>query len=91
VEEAHGVGQRVLDEHALRVARDHRGGAPAVVRQEDRRLLVAQVLNEHLAEGMVLHQLHGLFEDAREPVLSGRHLQFDRAPRGPRDERDLLA
>jgi hypothetical protein len=52
VEEAHGVGQRVLDEHALGVARDHRGGSPAVVREEDCRVLVAQVLNDHPAEGM---------------------------------------
>ena len=33
VEEAHGVGQRVLDEHALGVAREDRGGPPTVVRQ----------------------------------------------------------
>jgi hypothetical protein len=50
------------------------GGAPAVVRQEDRRLVVAQVLNEHLTEGMILHQLDGLLKDAGESVLPGRHL-----------------
>src|SRR3989304_2853965 len=43
------------------------------------------------SEGMALHQLDGLLKDAWEPVLPGRHIQFDGAPRGARDERDLLA
>src|SRR5712691_5714612 len=90
VEEAHRVGQRVLDEHTLRVASNHRGGPAAVVRQKDCGLVVAQVLNEHLAEGMARHQLDGLLKDAGEPVLPGRHLQFHGAPRGPWDERDRL-
>jgi len=39
----------------------------------------ASWLNEHLAEGMALHQLDRLLHDAGEPVLPGRHLQFNGA------------
>ena len=52
---------------------------------------MAQVFDEQLAEGMVLHQFDGLLKDAREPVLPGLHVQFHDAPRAPREERDLFA
>src|SRR5205085_6894053 len=47
VEEAHGVGQGVLDQHALGIAGEQLGvGGVAVVGQENGRLLVAEVDDE---------------------------------------------
>ena len=88
VEEAHGVGERVLDEHALGVAGDElRGRGASVVGQQDRRLVVAEVLDEELAEGAVRRRLDRLLVDARGPVLAGAARRVRRCARRSAAER----
>lgn len=63
VEEAHGIRQVVLDEHALGVSDDELlGRRTSVVGDENGRLLVAQIADEELAEGSIL-EAGLLFED----------------------------
>jgi hypothetical protein len=52
MEEAHRIGQRILDEHTLGIA-GHQlpGGGAGIVGQQDRGLLMAQILDEELAVG----------------------------------------
>ena len=55
MKEAHGVGECVLDQHALSVARDELGrGAAAVVGQQDGRLVMAEIENEELANAVAV-------------------------------------
>ena len=52
MEEADGIGEGVLDEHALGVAGDELlAGVAAVVGEQDGGLVVAEVVDEDLAEG----------------------------------------
>jgi hypothetical protein len=77
MEEAHGIGEGILDEHTLRVPRDELGGGRApVVRQEDRRLLVPQVQQVELAEGPA-SQPDRLLVDTRGAVGAGGDIQLD--------------
>src|SRR5207237_5153951 len=51
VKEAHGIGQRVFNEHALSVSRDQLFGRQAVlVAKQNRGFVMAQILNEQLSE-----------------------------------------
>ena len=52
MEEAHGVGEGVLDEHPLGVTRDQLGvRCPWLVGDQDRGLVVAQILDEESPTG----------------------------------------
>jgi hypothetical protein len=52
MEEAHGIGERVLDEHALGVAGDEiAGGRICVIGEQDGGLIVAEIGDEELAVG----------------------------------------
>src|SRR3972149_1242198 len=58
VKEADGVGDRVLNEHALGVAGDEAlEGGIVLVGEEDGRLVVPKVLDEQLAQGAT-RELH---------------------------------
>jgi hypothetical protein len=62
VEEADRVGERVLDQHTLRVAGDQLGwGALAVIGQQYCRFVVTQILDEQLTEARA-GQRDGLFK-----------------------------
>ena len=74
------ASDRALDEHALGVTGDELGGGGlAVIGDEDRRFLVAQVHHEELTERSA-GQCHRLLEHARCLVLARGHLQGDAAP-----------
>src|SRR5437667_7072964 len=80
MEEADGVGEGVLDEHPLGVARDELLQGPgALVGEQDRRLLVAEVLDEELPE-RVFRDRHLLLKDAGGAEFSGDLLQRDNTP-----------
>src|SRR5260370_3912392 len=52
MEEAHGIGQSVLDEHASGVAGDDlAGGGASIGGEQDGGLVVSEVRDEELAEG----------------------------------------
>lgn len=68
VEEANRIGERILDEHPLGVARDHLLHGPGpLVGEQDRRLLVAEILDEELPK-RALRDRHGLLENPRRVV-----------------------
>jgi hypothetical protein len=83
VKEGDAVGQAVLDQHALGVARDdglERGGA--IVGEQDRRLVVPEVADQELPERpIVVAQLHPLVDHTGGLELAVRYVEFDRAPR----------
>ena len=80
MEEAHRIGQRVLDEHALSVAGEQLGGAAlAIVGEQDRRILVTQVEDKELPEGRS-GQDDRLFKHPRRLELARGHIQAYAAP-----------
>ena len=89
MEEAHRVGQGVLDEHAVRVASNQClvGGLPLVGEQYGG-LVVAEVLDEELAEHATLER-DVLLIDAREAELTRDAVQLDLAPGRAREVGDL--
>src|SRR6202049_716221 len=80
VEEAHRVGQRVLDEHALGIAGyDGLGGGLSVIGEQDGGLVVAEIGDEELPE-VALVRTGLLFVDARGPMLATGYIEGDGAP-----------
>src|SRR5437899_9482598 len=80
VEEAHRIGERVLDQHALGVAGDDiLGGGSGVVGEQDGGLVVAEILDEELAEGALLRTSF-LFVEARGAMLAACRVEGDGAP-----------
>jgi hypothetical protein len=80
VEEADGVREGILDEHALGIAGDELGGgSSAVVGEEKRGFVMAQVSDEDLSEGFS-GETDGLFVDAGGLVLAAGYVEFDGAP-----------
>src|SRR5271166_3658879 len=81
--------ERVLDQHSLRVARDEaRERGLALVRQEDRGLVVAEVLEVELAKRAPA-QRYRLVVHARRAELARDPLELDRPPRRARERGDL--
>ena len=80
MKEAHGVRQRVLDEHALSIAGDEltRGGI-GIICQQDGRLVVAELLDEKLAKGALCGP-GLLLVDTRCAVFAMRDVEGDLAP-----------
>jgi hypothetical protein len=70
VEEAHRIGQRVLDEHALGIAGDDRlSGGLGVVGEQDGGLVVAEIGDEELPE-VALVRTSLVFIDAWGAMLA---------------------
>jgi hypothetical protein len=70
VKEAHGIGESIFDQHAFGVAGDQlAGGGVGVVGEQNRGLLVSEILDEELAVD-ALAGLDLLFEDARRAVFA---------------------
>ena len=89
VEEAHRVGERVLDQHALGIAGDDRlGGGLGVIGEQDGGLVVAEIGDEELAE-VALVRTSLLFVDARGAVLAAGDVEVDGAPGRWRQAGDL--
>jgi hypothetical protein len=85
--EADGVGKCVFAEHAPGVARNQGVDAGfAIVGEENRRLLMAEIRDEELAKGAMSDRL----EDARTEILAMRHIEGEGAPRGRRQPGDLF-
>src|SRR5262249_50768047 len=54
MEEAHSIGERVLDEHSPGIAGDDVAGSGAcVIGEQDRGLVVAEIFDEELPERML--------------------------------------
>lgn len=64
-------------------------GGPRVIGQENRRLLMAEIEDVDLSE-FTSGEADLLVVDARRPIFAGGHVQFNRPPGAPREERDLL-
>jgi hypothetical protein len=81
VEEADRIGKRILDEHALGVAQDQvpRRGL-SVVGEQNRRLVMAEILDEELAAG-AFSQTNLLFEDLWVAVFPIGDIEIDGALR----------
>jgi hypothetical protein len=80
VEEAHGIGERVLDEHALGVAGDEFfGGGFCVVGEQDGGLVVTEIGDKELAVS-ALARTSLLFEDPRGAVFAVGQVERDGAP-----------
>ena len=89
MEEAHGVGERVLDEHALGVAGDEAScGGCCVVGEQDGGLIVAEIGDEELAVGALV-RTRLLLEDAWLAVFAVGHVEGDGAPGRWRQVLDL--
>lgn len=89
MEEAHRIGERVLDQHALGVSRDDiLGGGLGVVGEQDGGFVVAEVLDEELAEGALL-RTRLLFVEARSAMLAAGDVEGDGAPSRWRQALDL--
>ncbi len=83
------VGQGVLDEHAVGVARDQLGGGGlAVVGHQDGGFVVAKILNSELAEAP-LGESHGLLIDARCLVLACWDVKVNDPPSRARKQSNL--
>src|SRR5258707_13426541 len=89
MEEAHGSGQGVFDEHASGVAGDDlaRGGA-SIVGEQDGGLVVSEVSDEELAED-ALARTSLLLVDARRAVFAVGRVEGDGAPGRRRQVLDL--
>jgi hypothetical protein len=80
VKKAHGIGEGIFDEHAFGIAGDQLAGSGAgVVGQQDGGLLMAQILDEDLAED-ALAGLDLLLKDARRAVFALGQVEGDLAP-----------
>ena len=90
VEELHRLGDAVLDQHALGVARDQgRAADLEVVGEQNRRLLVAQVDDRHLTKfPLVAFELDALVEDFGRAEQAGQGGQGDALPGGSRQAPD---
>ena len=91
VEEVNAVLDAVLDDHPPGVPLDQPGRRRRqLVGQEDRRLLVAQIGDRHLAKrALVIGQGDPPIKDPRMRILPRDPLQLDPAPRGGRRLVDL--
>src|ERR1700730_1200435 len=89
MEEVHGIGERVLDEHASGIASDGVAGAGACVGgEQDGGLIVAEILDEELAEG-ALSRTSLLLVDSRGAVFAVGHVEGNGAPRRGRQAVNL--
>jgi hypothetical protein len=89
VEEGHGIGERILNEHALGITSDKRfWGGVGVVGDQDGRLIVAEIGDEELAIG-ALKQAGLLFEEARVAVFAMWDIELDSTPRRRRQVGDF--
>ena len=80
MEEAHSVGECVLDEHALGIAEDQlTHGGFFVVGQQDGGQIVAKILDEELAV-VDFSQADLLLVDSRGAVLTIGDIEVDGAP-----------
>jgi len=80
MEEAHRVGERILDEHALGVAGDEiLGGRACVIGEQDGGLIVTEVGDEELAVD-ALQRTRLLFLKAWIAIFAMEHVEFDGAP-----------
>src|SRR5258706_7500285 len=80
MEEAHRVGERILDEHALGVAGNEiLGGRACVIGEQDGGLIVTEVGDEELAVG-ALKRPRLVFMEAWIAVFAMGHVEFDGAP-----------
>src|SRR5260370_20427672 len=76
----HGIGERVLDEHALGVAGDEFfGGGFCVIGEQDGGLVVTEIGDEELAVS-ALSRTSLLFEDPRGAGFAVRQIERDGAP-----------
>lgn len=90
LEEPHGVGERILNQHAVGVAGDERlDRGPRFVGQENRRLLMAEIEDVDLPE-RAAGETDLLLVHPRSSILGRGHVEFDRVPGTPRKQRDLL-
>ncbi len=78
------IRDAILDDHALGVPPDQlEGRLCELVRQQDRRLLMAQIGGDHLTQGaVIIGQSDPPVENPRMFVLPRDALQLDPAPRG---------
>ena len=80
MEEAHGVGEGILDEHAPGIAGDELlGGGGGVIGEQDGRLVMAEILDEELAVGP-LEKSYLLLEDAWCAEFTAGEIEVDGAP-----------
>ena len=80
MEEAHGVGQSILDEHALSVADNQLASSGvSVIGEEDGWLIMAEILDEELSVGVV-EEPDLVFEDPRGLILALGQVESDLAP-----------
>src|SRR6516225_6853701 len=80
MEEAHGVGERILDEHALGIAGDEIfNGRVCVVGEQDGGLVVAEIGDEELAVGAP-KRTRLLFVETWRAVFAMGYVEFDGAP-----------
>ncbi len=89
MEEADGIGDGVLHKHALGVACDELYEGSGIVGQEDSRLVVPQILDIELPEGLAMDE-DFLFVDLGCLEFARRHVQGDPAPGGGREMGDLF-
>lgn len=79
MEEADGIGESVLDQHALGIASEQLSGrGMLVIGEQNGRLVMAEVFDEELAE-VALSGSDGLLEDAWRAVLALRQVESDGA------------
>ena len=77
MEEAHGVGQSVLDEHTLGIADNQLASrGVSIIGDEDGWLIMAEILDEELSVG-VIEEPNLLFEDARSLILALGQVESD--------------
>ena len=80
MEEAHRVGERILDKHALSVAGDKAsGGGICVIGKQDGGLIVAEIGDEELAVG-ARARTRLLFENTGLSIFAMRDVEGDGAP-----------
>ena len=80
MEEAHRIGQRILDQHAFGVTcNEEFGGRVCVVGEQDGWLIVTEVSNEELAVD-ALKWTRLLLVEARIAVLAMGDIELDGAP-----------
>ena len=80
MEEAHSVGEGVLDEHSPGIAGDDVAGSRVcVIGEQDRGLVVAEIFDEELPERM-LTRANLLLIDPRSTIFAIRDIEVYGAP-----------